>query len=61
MSSGALHPTHGSSNLHFMQVTAPDNEVPVFEPGMQKDVTELEECVCDGKTESRAERSAGDC
>ena len=34
MISGALCPTHGSSNLHFIQVTAPDNdvvnEVPVF-------------------------------
>ena len=31
-------PTHGSSNLHFIQVTAPDNdvvnEVPVFGPAM---------------------------
>ena len=38
MNSGALGPTHGSSNLHFIQVTAPDNdvvnEVPVFGPGM---------------------------
>ena len=38
MISGALCPTHGSSNLHFIQVTAPDNdvvnEVPVFGPGM---------------------------
>ena len=38
MISGALCPTHGSSNLHFIQLTAPDNdvvsEVPVFAPGM---------------------------
>ena len=27
MISGALCPTHGSSNLHFIQVTAPDNDV----------------------------------
>ena len=64
MISGALCPTHGSSNLHFIQVTAPDidvvNEVPVFGPGMHPrslvHVTELEESVCDGKTIFRAER-----
>ena len=63
MISGALCLTHGSSNLHFMQVTAPDNdivnEVPVFGPGMHPKslvlVTELEG-VCDGKTQFRAER-----
>ena len=67
MISGALHPTHGSSNLHFILVTAPDNdvvnEVPVFGPGMHprsfEHVTELES-VCDGKTQFRAERAAGD-
>ena len=50
---------HGSSNLHFIQVTAPDNdvvnEVPVFGPGMHPrsfvHVTELEESVCDGKAQ----------
>ena len=64
MISGALCPTHGSSNLHFIQVTAPDNdvvnEVPVFGPGMHPrslvHVTELQEGVCDGKTQFRAER-----
>ena len=64
MISGALCPTHGSSNLHFLQVTAPDNdvvnEVPVFGPGMHprslEHVSELEESVCDGKTQFRAER-----
>ena len=64
MISGALCPTYGSSNLHFIQVTAPDNdvvnEVPVFGPGMHPrslvHVTELEESVCDGKTQFRAER-----
>ena len=63
MISGALCPTHGSSNLHFIQVTAPDNdvasEVPVFGPGMHPrslvHVPELEG-VCDGKTQFRAER-----
>ena len=63
MISGALCPTHGSSNLHFIQVTAPDNyvvnEVPVFGPGMHPrslvHVTELKEGVCDGKTQFRAE------
>ena len=63
----ALYPTHGSSNLHFFQVTAPDNdvvnEVPVLGPGMHPrsfvHVTELEESVCDGKTQFRAERAAG--
>ena len=57
-------PTHGSSNLYFIQVTAPDNdvvnEVPVFETGMHPrshvHVTELEESVCDGKTQFRAEQ-----
>ena len=64
MISGALCPTHGSSNLHFIQVTAPDNdvvdEVPVFGPGMHPGshvhVTELKEGVCDGKTQIRAEK-----
>ena len=64
MISGALCPTHGSSNLYFIQVTAPDNdvvnEVPVFGPVMLPrslvHVTELEESVCDGKTQFRAER-----
>ena len=64
MNSGVLCPTHGSSNMHFIQVTAPDNdvvnEVPVFGPGMHPrslvHVTELEESVCDGKTKFRAER-----
>ena len=64
MISGALCPTHGSSNLNFIQVTAPDNyvvnEVPVFGPGMHPrslaHVTELEDGVCDGKTKIRAER-----
>ena len=59
---------HGSNNLHFIQVTAPDNdvvnEVPVFGPGMHPrslvHVTELEEGVCDGKTKFRAEIAAGD-
>ena len=63
MISGALCPTHGSSNLHFIQVTAPDNdvvnEVPVFGPGMHPRslvyVTELEG-ICDGKIQFRAER-----
>ena len=64
MISGALCPTHGSINLCFIQVTSPDNdvvnEVPVFGPGMHPrslvHVTELEESVCDGKTQFRAER-----
>ena len=59
MISGALCPTHLSSNLHFIQVTALDNdvfnEVPVFGPWMHPrslvHVTELEEGVCDGKTQ----------
>ena len=59
MISGALCPMHGSSTLHFIQVTAPDNdvvnEVPVFEPWMHPRslvrVTELEECFCDGKAQ----------
>ena len=62
--SGALCPTHGSSNFHFIKVTAPDNdvvnEVPVLRPGMHPrsllHVTELEENVCDSKTQFRAER-----
>ena len=64
MISGALCPTHGSSNLHLIQVTVPDNdvvnEVPVFGPGMHPKslvhVTEFEESVCDGKTQFIAER-----
>ena len=55
---------HCSSNLHFIQDTAPDNDVvnemPVFGPGMHPislgHVTELEKSVCDGKTQFRAER-----
>ena len=58
-------PTHCSSNLHLFQVTAPDNdevnEMPVIGPGMHPrslvHVTELEEGVCDGKTQFRAESS----
>ena len=64
MISGALRSTHGSNNFHFIQVTAPDNdvvdEVPVFGPGMHprslEHVTELDEGICDGKTQIRAER-----
>ena len=64
MISEALRPTHGSSNLHFIEVTAPDNyvvnEVPVFGPGMHPrslvHVTELEESACDVKTQFRAEK-----
>ena len=64
MINGSLCPTHGSSNLHFIHVTAPDNdvvnEVPVFGPGMHQrflvHVTELEESVFDGNTQFRAER-----
>ena len=64
MISGALGPMHGSSNLHFIRVTAPDNdvvnEVPVFGPGMHPrslvHVTELEESACDGNTQFTAER-----
>ena len=64
MISAALCPTHGMSNLLFIHVTAPDNdivnEVPVFGPGMHPrslvHVTLLEESVCDGKTQFRAER-----
>ena len=67
MISGALCPTHGSSNLHFIHFTAPDNDVvneaPVFGPWMHPrnlvHVTELEDGVCDGKTQFRAERAAG--
>ena len=55
---------HDSSNLLLIQVIAPDNyvvnEVPVFGPGMHArslvHVTELEEGVCDVKTQFRAER-----
>ena len=58
MISGAICPRHGWSNLHFIQVTAPDNdvvnEVPVFGPAMHPrspvHVTELKESVCDGNT-----------
>ena len=64
MISGALCPSHGSSNLHFIQVTALDNdvvnEVPAFGPGMNPrslvHVTGLEEGVCDSKSQFRAER-----
>ena len=57
MISGALHSPHDSCNLHFIQVTAPDNdvvnEVPVLGPGMHPGSlvldTELEEGACDGK------------
>ena len=64
MISGSLCPSHGLSNLHFIQVSASYsdvvNEVPVFGPGMHPrsfvHVTELEESVCDGKTQFRAER-----
>ena len=64
MISGALCLTHGSSNLYFIQFTPSDNdvvnEVAVFGPGMHPRslvrVTELEEAVCDGKTQFRAER-----
>ena len=64
MISGALCPTHGSSNLYIIQVTAPDNDVvndvPVFGLGMHPrslvHVTELEESVCDGNIKFRAER-----
>ena len=56
MISGVLRQTHGSSNLHFIQVTAPDmdevDDVPVFgpwmHPGSLLHVAELEG-VCDGK------------
>ena len=64
MISGAICSTHGSSNLHFNQVTASDNdvvnEVPVsgaeMHPRSLVHVTELEEGVCDGKTQFRADR-----
>ena len=64
MISGALCPTHDSSNLHLIEITAPDNdvviEVPVFGPGMHPrslvHVTELKEGVCDGKTQFRPEK-----
>ena len=61
MISGALHPTYGSSNLHFMKLIAPDvaDEVPVLGPGMHPislvHIMELEG-VCDGKTQFRVER-----
>ena len=53
MISGAQRPTHGSSNLHFIQVTASDNDVvnkmPVLGPGIHPrslvHVTELEDGV----------------
>ena len=53
MISGALRPTHCSSNLHFVQVTAPDNDVVnemlVYGPGMHPRclvyVTEVKEGV----------------
>ena len=52
---------HCSSNLHVMSpVIDVVNDVPVFVPGMHPrslgNVTELEESVCDGKTQFRAER-----
>ena len=63
MISGALCPTHGSSNLHFIQVMAPkkkEKKVQVLGPGMHPrslvHVTELEGSVCDVKTQFRAER-----
>ena len=67
MINGALCLRHSSSNFHNIQSTAQDNdvvnEVPVFGPGMHPKslvyVTELEEGVCDGKTQFRAERAAG--
>ena len=63
MISGELRHMHGLSNLHFIQVTAPKNdivnEVPVFGLGMHPrslvHVMELDEGVCDGKTQFRAE------
>ena len=68
MISAALLPSLGSTNLHFVHVTLSDsdvvNEMPVFGHGMHPrnlvHETELEECVCDGKTQFRAERAAGD-
>ena len=64
MISGALCPTHGSSNFHFIIVTATDNdvvnEVTMFGPGMHPrslvHVTEFKESVCDCKTQFIAER-----
>ena len=64
MISGALCPTHVSSNLHSIQVSSPDNDVvndvPVFEPGMIPrslvQITELEEGIFDGKTQFIADR-----
>ena len=63
MIGGALCPTHGSSNLHFIQVTAPDNDVfnevpvlgPVMHPRSLVHVTELEGA-CDGKTQFISKR-----
>ena len=68
MISGALWPTHTSSNLHFIKVMVSDNDVvnelPVFGSGMHTrslvHVTELEEGVCDGETQFRAESADGD-
>ena len=59
MISGGSRRTHGSSNSQFIQIMASDNavvnEMAVFEPGMQPGsivlVTELEEGVCDSKTQ----------
>ena len=58
------HSAQRWSNLYFIQVTAPDNdvvnEVPVFGPVIHPrslvHVTELEEGVCDGMTQLRADR-----
>ena len=57
-------PTHGWSNLHYIQIVAPDNdvvnEVPVYGPEMHQrslvHATELEGGVCDSKTKFSAER-----
>ena len=62
MISGALRPTHASSNLHFIQVTAPDNDVvnkvSVFGPNVHQrnlvHVTELEGGVFSGLTQFRS-------
>ena len=59
MISGALCPTHGSSDLLFIQVTSHDNDVvnemPVFGPGMYQrsllQSTEMEDGACDDKTQ----------
>ena len=64
MISGTFPPSHGSINLQFMQVMAPDNDVvnevpgfgPVMHPRSLVHVTELEEGVCDGMNKLRAER-----